>query len=283
MNKVKKWAYDKQFYKEAEKRREEGKKMDVGFDLKGKKAVVFGIASEKSIGWAIAKTLNDNGCKIAVGYQERAGDYVKELAKELDDPVLEVCDMMNDELIESFFKRIEKEFGKFDYLIHSVAFAKKDFLQGKFYEVNRKGYNTAQEVSAFSLAAIVKASNHLMNEEGSIIAMTYLGSVMAMPNYNVMGVCKAALESSVRYVAMDLGERGIRVNGISAGPIATLAASGISGFSEMLSHAEEKALLKRNIEQKDVANLALFLCSDLSRNITGQILYVDAGYCVNGM
>lgn len=280
---IKKWAYDKKFYGEAEKRRGVGEKMKRSMDLSGKKAVVFGIASDKSIGWSIAKTLNDNGCKLAIGYQERAGDYVKELAKELDNPILEVCDMMDDDLIKKFFEKVEKEFGKYDILVHSVAFAKKQFLQGKFYEVDRKGYNTSQEVSAYSLAALIKASHHLLNDNASVIAMTYLGSVMAVENYNVMGVCKAALESSVRYLAFDLGDRGIRVNGISAGPISTLAASGISGFDEMLEHAEEKAALKRNISQEDVANLALFLCSDLAKNITGQIIYVDAGYSANGM
>ncbi|MBR9699974.1 enoyl-ACP reductase [Candidatus Woesearchaeota archaeon] len=251
-------------------------------DLKGKKAVIFGVATDKSIAWSIAKALNDNGCQVALGYQERVETYVKELAKELDNPILEKCDMMDDLLIERFFETIEKEFGKFDILVHSVAFAKRDFLQGKFYEVDRKGYNTAQEVSAFSLPMLVRAGQHLMNEGASVMAMTYLGSVMALQNYNVMGVCKAALESSMRYLAMDLGERGIRVNAISAGPIPTLAASGVGGFDKILDHAEKKSLLKRNISTSDVAHMALFLASPLSKNITGQVLYVDAGYSVNG-
>ncbi len=283
VNSIKKWAHDKNFYSEAEKRRQEGANMNHGFDLSGKKAVVFGVATDKSIAWSIAKTLNDNGCRVALGYQDRVEQYVKELAKELKDPLLMQCDMMSDDLIAAFFKKVEEVFGSYDILVHAVAFAKKDFLQGKFYDIERKGYNTAQEVSAFSLAALVKASHHLMNKGSSVIAMTYLGSVMAVQNYNIMGVCKAALESSIRYLAMDLGEKGIRVNGISAGPISTLAASGISGFGDILDLAKEKALLKRNISQEDVANLALFLSSDLSKNITGQVIYVDAGYSVNGV
>ena len=252
-------------------------------DLTGKKAVVFGVATDASIGWHIAKALNDNGCRIALGYQDRVEQFVLPLAKQLNKPVLAKCDMMDDFLIERFFETIEKEFGKFDILVHSVAFAKKDFLQGKFHDVDRKGFNTAMEVSAFSLPNLVKAGGRLMNENAGVISMTYLGSVMAVQNYNVMGVCKAALESATRYLAMDLGEKGIRVNAISAGPIKTLAASGIAGFDSILSHAEKKALLKRNIDADDVANLALFLASDLSRNITGQVIYVDAGYSVNGM
>lgn len=252
-------------------------------DLTGKKAVVFGVATDASIGWHIAKALNDNGCQVALGYQDRVEQYVLELAKHLKNPVLAKCDMMDDFLIERFFETIEKEFGTFDILVHSVAFAKKDFLQGKYYEVDRKGYNTAMEVSAFSLGNIVKACNRLLNPGASVMSMTYLGSVLAVQNYNVMGVCKAALESITRYLAMDLGEKGIRVNAISAGPIKTLAASGITGFDTILGHAEKKALLKRNIDADDVANLALFLASDLSKNITGQVLYVDAGYSANGL
>ncbi|MBI2138351.1 enoyl-ACP reductase, partial [Candidatus Woesearchaeota archaeon] len=195
------------------------------------------------------------------------------------------CDMVADEFIENFFEKVQKDFGKVDFIVHSVAFAKKIFLEGKFYNVDRKGYNTAQEVSAYSLTAIVKAALkfNVLNEHGSILTMTYLGSEKAVQNYNIMGVAKAALESSVRYLAMDLGDKGIRVNAISAGPIPTLAASGIAGFEEILKHAAKKAPLKRNISAEDVGNLALFLCSDLSRNITGQVVYVDAGYCVNGL
>jgi len=190
--------------------------------------------------------------------------------------------MMDDFLIERFFEMIEEKWGNFDILVHSLAFAKRDFLQGKFFEVDRKGYSTAQEVSAFSLPNMVKACHHLLNKDGSVIAMTYLGSVKAIQNYNMMGVCKAALESAIRYLAMDLGDKGIRVNGISAGPIPTLAASAVGGFEKILDHAKGKALLKRNISAEDVGDLALFLAGPLSKNITGQIMYVDAGYSING-
>jgi len=280
---LKKKMHDNEFMKSAEKRRKEGANMSKGIDLTGKKAVIFGVATDKSIAWNIAKTLNENGCRVALGYQERVKEYVEELAKELSDPLLFPCDMMDDDLIRFFFAKVKEEFGTFDYLIHSVAFAKKDFLQGKYYDVDRKGYNTAQQVSAFSLPALVKAGVDLMNKDGCVITMTYLGSVMAVKNYNLMGVCKAALESSVRYLAFDLGDRGIRVNAISAGPIATLAASGVAGFDEILSYAKGKAALGRNISTEDIGNMALFLCSGLSRNITGQTLYVDAGYSVNGL
>lgn len=280
---MQKWFHDVDFKKEAEKRRKKGVKLKRNLDLHGKKAVIFGVATHKSIAWTIAKTLNDNGCRVALGYQDRAEEYVQELAKELNKPLLAQCDMMSDELIEEFFKKVEKEFGNFDILIHSVAFAKKDFLKGKYYDVNRRGYNTAMEVSAYSLPALVKASHHLMNDNGSIIAMTYLGSEKAVANYNMMGVAKAALESSIRYLATDLGDKSITVNAISAGPIKTLAASGVSGFDKILDIVEQRAPLHRNISQEDVGNMALFLCSDLANNITGQIMFVDSGYNIVGL
>jgi enoyl-[acyl-carrier protein] reductase I len=196
---------------------------------------------------------------------------------------VEKCDVVDDVQLTEFFNKLEKDFGKFDFLVHSIAFAKKDHLQGKFYEVDRRGYQVAQEVSSYSLAELTRRAVPLMNENGSIIAMTFDGSIKVYPNYNVMGVAKAALESSVRYIASDLGEKGIRVNAISAGPVKTLAASGIGDFDKMLSHAREKAPLKRNIDADDVGNLAVFLCSDLSKNITGQVIYVDAGYSVMGI
>lgn len=259
-----------------------GEKMG-NFDLKGKKAIVFGIANDQSIAWHIAKKLNDSGVRIAVAYQERVEQLVQPLLRMLKDPVAAKCDVVDDALLTEFFHKIEKEFGKVDFLIHSIAFAKKDHLKGKFYEVDRRGYQIAQEVSSYSLAELTKRAIPLMSENGSIIAMSFDGSLRVYPNYNVMGVAKAALESSVRYIASDVGEKGIRVNAISAGPIKTLAASGISDFQSMLDHAREKAPLKRNIDADDVANLALFLCSDMSRNITGQVIYVDAGYSIMGI
>jgi enoyl-[acyl-carrier protein] reductase I len=253
------------------------------FDLKGKKAVVFGVANDQSIAWHIAKALNDNGCQIALGYQERVESLVKPLLSMLNNPVAEKCDVVDDALLDSFFKKIEKEFGKFDFLVHSIAFAKKDHLKDEYYNVDRRGYMVSQEVSSFSLTEFVRRSIPLMNNDGSVIAMTYYGSEKVFPGYNVMGVAKAALEASVRYLASDLGPKGIRVNAISAGPIKTLAASGISDFDTMLKHAADKAPLKRNIDADDVANTALFLCSDLGKNITGQVVYVDAGYSIMGI
>ncbi len=259
-----------------------GKKMG-NFNLEGKKAIVFGVANDQSIAWHIAKKLNDNGVRIALGYQERAEQLVKPLLGMLDNPLAIKCDVVDDVLLTEFFEKVKQEFGQVDFLIHSIAFAKKEHLQGKFYEVDRRGYQVAQEVSSYSLAELTRRTVPIMNEGGSIIAMTFDGSLKVYPNYNIMGVAKAALESSIRYIANDIGEKGVRVNGISAGPIKTLAASGISDFDTMLEHAKGKAPLKRNIDADDVANLALFLCSDMSKNITGQVIYVDAGYSIMGI
>ena len=259
-----------------------GEKMG-NFNLEGKKAIVFGVANDASIAWHIAKKLNDSGVRIALGYQERAEQLVKPLLGMLNNPFAEKCDVVDDVQLTEFFGKVEREFGKVDFLIHSIAFAKKEHLQGKYYEVDRRGYQVAQEVSAYSLAELTRRTAPLMNDNGSIITMTFDGSLKVYPNYNVMGVAKAALESSVKYIANDLGERGIRTNAISAGPIKTLAASGISDFEKMLQHAQEKSPLKRNISADDVANTALFLCSDMSKNITGQVIYVDAGYSIMGI
>ena len=286
--------------------------MSFTIDLKGKKAIVFGIANDKSIAWHIAKRLNDAGCRIAASYQERTEQWSIPLMKELNNPIYEKCDVVKDELLDSFFKKVKEEFGEVDFLIHSIAFAKREHLQGKFMNVDRRGYQVAHEVSAYSLAELSRRTAPMMRNNGSIIAMTYLGSEKAVPGYNIMGVAKAALESSeiiamtylgsekavpgynimgvakaalessVRYLACDLGERQIRVNAISAGPIATLAASGIANFSEMLLNYVAKAPLKRNITADEVADCALFLCSDLSKAITGQVIYVDAGYSIMG-
>ena len=254
----------------------------VSIDLKGKKAIVFGIANDKSIAWHIAKKLNDAGCRIAAAYQERAEQFVLPLMKELNNPIYDKCDVVSDELLDSFFKKVQEEFGEVDFLIHSIAFAKREHLQGKFMNVDRRGYQVAHEVSAYSLAELTRRTLPMMKNKGSIIAMTYLGSEKVTPGYNIMGVAKAALESSVRYLAFDLGEKQIRVNAISAGPIATLAASGIANFPEMLLNYVAKAPLRRNITADDVADCALFLCSDLSKSITGQVIYVDAGYSIMG-
>ncbi len=257
--------------------------MSVTIELKGKNAIVFGIANDKSIAWHIAKRLNDAGCRIAAAYQERVEQLFMPLMKELNNPIYAKCDVVSDELLDSFFKKVKDEFGEVDFLIHSIAFAKREHLQGKFMNIDRRGYQVAHEVSAFSLAELTRRTVPIMKNGGSIIAMTYLGSERATPGYNVMGVAKAALESSVRYLAFDLGDRKIRINAISAGPIATLAASGISGFGEMLLNYVAKSPLKRNITADEVADCALFLCSDMSRAITGQVIFVDAGYNISGL
>lgn len=257
--------------------------MSIKIDLTGKKAIVFGIADSRSIAWHIAKRLNDAGCRIAAAYQERVEPMFLPLMKELNNPIYEKCDVTSDELLDSFFKKAKNEFGEVDFLIHSIAFAKREHLQGKYLNIDRKGYQAAHEVSAYSLAELARRAVPMMNNGGSIIAMTYLGSEKVTPGYNIMGVAKAALESSVRYLAYDLGEQKIRVNAISAGTIPTLAASGITGFAEMLLDYAAKAPLKRNVTADEVADCALFLCSDLSKAITGQVIYVDAGYSVMGI
>jgi enoyl-[acyl-carrier protein] reductase I len=254
--------------------------MSVSIDLTGKNAIVFGIANDRSIAWRIAKRLDEAGCRIAAAYQERNESSFLPLMKELHDPLYARCDVVSDELLDSFFKEVQAGFKEIDFLIHSIAFAKKENLRGKYMNIDRRGYQIAQEVSAYSLAELARRTAPMMKDNGSIIAMSYLGSVKAVPGYNVMGVAKAALESSVRYLACDLGERQIRVNSISAGPIATSAASGIANFGEMLQNSAAKSPLKRNITADEVADCALFLCSDLSKAITGQVIYVDAGESV---
>ena len=257
--------------------------MSITIDLKGKKAIVFGIANDKSMAWHIAKRLDEAGCRLACSYQARTEQWSIPLMKELHNPVYAQCDVVDDDLLNSFFTLVKNEFTNVDFLIHSIAFAKREHLQGKFMNVDRRGYQVAHEVSAYSLAELSRRTAPMMNNGGSIIAMTYLGGERVAPGYNIMGVAKAALESSIRYLAYDLGEEKIRVNAISAGPIATLAASGIANFPEMLLNYVAKAPLKRNITADEVADCALFLCSDLSKAITGQVIYVDAGYSVMGI
>lgn len=251
-------------------------------DIKGKKAVVFAIADENSVAWSITKKLQEQGVDVAVAYQKRNYETVKPLIKELsEDSFFKECDVTDDDSLDRFFQEVEKRFGSIDFLIHSIAFAKKEFLQGRFMDIDKKGYLKSHEVSSYSLVELSKRTEPLMNKEGSIIAMSYIGSKKVSKNYNIMGVCKAALEASVRYLAKDFGSeernRKIRVNAVSFSPIATKAASGIKDFDKNLEKHKKKSLLKRNISQKDVANTVLFLCSSIARNITGQTIYVDAG------
>jgi len=252
-------------------------------DLSGKKAVLFGVANDKSLAWAIAKVLQQAGCQIALVFQKRNKEEVEKISAHIKNPLLIECDVRYDESLDACFNLIKKEFKTFDFLIHSIAFTKKENLRGKYFDVSREGYNLTQETSAYSLVAMVKRAYPIMNKEGSIIALTTIMADRVFPNYNVMGVAKAALNSSIRYLASDVGDKNIRVNGISAGPIATSAANAIDGFDTIIETYREKSPLKKDISQEDVADAALFLTSDLSKNITGQLLLVDAGYHMMGM
>lgn len=252
--------------------------------VQGKKALIFGVANDKSIAYAIAKELKDNGASIALSYAgEALKKRVEPIAEELGSDFLFQCDVSSDEAIAESADMVKEKWGKFDILVHSVAFANRDDLKGRYVETSRDGFHLAMDISAYSLVALCKAFDPLLNDNGSVMAMTYYGAEKVITNYNVMGVAKAALECSVRYLAMDLGERGIRVNAISAGPLKTLASSGISGFKTILATIEERAPLRRNIIQEDVGKTGLFLASDLSRAITGEVIYVDSGYNIMGI
>ena len=252
--------------------------------VQGKKALIFGVANDKSIAYAIAKELKDNGASIALSYAgEALKKRVEPIAEELGSDFLFQCDVSSDEAIAESADMVKEKWGNFDILVHSVAFANRDDLKGRYVDTSRDGFHLAMDISAYSLVALCKAFDPLLNDNGSVMAMTYYGAEKVITNYNVMGVAKAALECSVRYLAMDLGERGIRVNAISAGPLKTLASSGISGFKTILATIEERAPLRRNIIQEDVGKTGLFLASDLSRAITGEVIYVDSGYNIMGI
>jgi len=253
--------------------------------LEGKKAVIFGIANEKSIAWAIAKEFKEQGAELAFTYANDAiAKRIFPLAESIGVTQVLNCDVTKDEDIHEVFDRLGKVWDGLDILIHSVAFANRDELKGSFLNTSRAGFALAMDVSAYSLVAMLKEAYPLMKVRGgSVLAMTYYASEKVFPNYNVMGVAKAALEANVRYLAEAVGPDGIRVNAISAGPLKTLAASGVGGFHQIASHVEAKTPLRTNIEQKDVADAALFLCSDLSRRITGGIHFVDSGYNIMGM
>jgi enoyl-[acyl-carrier protein] reductase I len=253
--------------------------------LEGKSALIFGIANHRSIGWAIAQSLASEGARVAFTYQDRMEKYVRELAAKIPDTPVYSCDVQSDEQLDAAFNWAGETFGgKLDILIHSVAFAPPSELENPFVETTREGFHTALDISSYSLIAMARRAKPLMqaNGGGSILTMTYMASERVMPKYNVMAVAKAALECSVRYLAYELGEYNIRVNAISAGPLNTLAARGISGFTSFREHMGLAAPLRRNIEQSEVGDAALFLNSSLARAITGEILFVDAGYNVMG-
>ncbi|HET9921382.1 MAG TPA: enoyl-ACP reductase [Ktedonobacteraceae bacterium] len=252
--------------------------------LEGKTALIFGVANHRSIAWSIAQALAKEGARLALTYQDRMEKYVRDLAATVPGTIVMPCDVQNDEQLDAVFKEVGDTFGGLDILVHCVAFAPKSAMEGAFYETTRSDFNAALDISAYSLTAMAQRAKPLMQQRGggSIITLTYMASERVMPKYNVMAVAKAALECSVRYLAYELGEFNIRVNAISAGPLNTLAARGVSGFTTMRDHMGLVAPLRRNIEQSEVGDTALFLCSPLSRGVTGDILFVDAGYNIMG-
>ncbi|HBG46437.1 MAG TPA: NADH-specific enoyl-ACP reductase [Deltaproteobacteria bacterium] len=253
--------------------------------LDGRKGVIFGVANERSIAWAIAEALHREGMELAFTYAgEALESRVRPLASSLGSKLILPCDVTDDGQIEAVFNTIKSEWGALDALVHSVAFAKKEELKGEFLSTSRDGFKLALDVSAYSLVSLARAAAPLMEgRPGAIVTMSYYGSEKVIANYNVMGVAKAALEASARYLAADLGPRGIRINTISAGPIKTLAAAGISGFKQILDVVEAKAPMRRNVTQEDVAKTALYLLSDLSSGVTGEIFHVDSGYSIMGL
>ncbi len=254
--------------------------------LEGKTALIFGVANHRSIAWAIAQSLSAAGARLALPYQTRMEKFVRDLVAPLPNhPIVMECDVQSDEELDRAFATVEQEFDGLDVLIHSVAFAPPAELEGRFVNTTREGFKNTLDISAYSLIAMSKRAEPLMVKRGggSIVNLTYMASERVFPKYNVMAVAKAALECCTRYLAADLGPQNIRVNSISAGPLNTLAARGVPGFTTMRTQQEEHAPLHRNIEQADVGELALFLCSPAARNITGGVHFVDAGFNIMGI
>ncbi len=252
--------------------------------LENKIGMIFGVANKRSIAWACAAACAEHGAKQAFTYQgERLKENVEKLAGELPDSLVVPCDVTNQADVDAAFEAVKERYGRLDYLIHSIAFAPKEALEGEFVTTTREAFRTALEISAYSLTQVALAAAPLMAEGGSIVTMTYYGAEKVVPSYNVMGVAKAALESSVRYLAADLGKNNIRVNAISAGPINTLSARGVKNMGSLLGYVGEKAPLKRNVTVAEVGNTALFLVSDLASGITGENIHVDCGYNIMGI
>jgi enoyl-[acyl-carrier protein] reductase I len=255
-------------------------------DLSGKTGLIVGIANKRSIAWAIARAAQAAGARLAVTYQgERLEENVRELAAELIDPLILPCDVTDDGQIANVFGAVDREMGGLDFLVHGAAYAPREELSAPFVQTTREGFRLSLDISAYSLIALARGALPLMERRGggSVLTLTYLGSERVFQNYNVMGVAKAALEAAVRYLAADLGPKGIRVNAISAGPIKTLAASGISGFSTILQHYRDRAPLRRTVETAEVADAAMFLLGPAGRAVTAEVLMVDAGYHATGM
>ncbi|MBE0595940.1 MAG: enoyl-ACP reductase FabI [Desulfuromonadales bacterium] len=251
--------------------------------MAGKRGVIFGVANELSIAWGIAQQLKAQGATLAFTYLNEALEKrVRPLAESLGSDLVLPCDVADDDQVDAVFAELGKQWGSLDFVVHAVAFANRDDLKKPFSQTSRAGFHLAMDISAYSLVAMARGAAPLMNEGGSMVALTYLGASRVIPNYNVMGVAKAALEASVRYLAAELGEKGIRVNAISAGPIKTLAASGIANFREKLKLMDERAPLRRCTTQDEVGKSTLYLLSDLASGVTGEIHFVDSGYNIQG-
>jgi len=252
--------------------------------LENKVGIIFGVANKRSIAWACAQACAEYGAKMAFTFQgERLKENVEALAGTLSDSLVVACDVSNQAEVDAAFDAVQKKYGRLDFVVHSIAFAPREALEGEFIATTREAFQTALEISAFSLTQVALAAAPLMTDGGSIVTMTYYGAEKVVPSYNVMGVAKAALESSARYLAADLGKNNIRVNAISAGPINTLSARGVKNMGSLLGYVGEKSPLKRNVTAAEVGNTALFLVSDLSSGITGETIYVDCGYNIMGV
>ncbi|HMJ08287.1 MAG TPA: enoyl-ACP reductase [Pyrinomonadaceae bacterium] len=252
--------------------------------LQNKVGMIFGVANKRSIAWACAAACAENGARMAFTYQgERLKENVEKLAGELNDSLVVPCDVTNQADVDAAFAAVAAKYGRLDFLIHSIAFAPKEALEGEFVTTTREAFATALEISAFSLTQVSLAAAPLMTEGGSIVTMSYYGAEKVISNYNVMGVAKAALEASTRYLAADLGKQNIRVNAISAGPINTLSARGVKNMGSLLGYVAEKSPLKRSVQASEVGSTALFLVSDLSSAITGEVIHVDCGYNIMGI
>jgi enoyl-[acyl-carrier protein] reductase I len=256
----------------------------MGF-LTGKRALIAGLASKRSIAWGIASAMHAQGAELAFTYQnDKLKPRVEEMAKELGSELCYPCDVSRDDDISGLFDSLGKAWDKLDIIVHSIAYAPREQLQGTYLDsVTREGFQIAHDVSSYSFAALAKAGRPMLRENAALLTLSYLGAERAIPNYNVMGVAKGSLEANMRFMAADLGADGVRCNAISAGPIKTLAAAGISGFRSMLEHVERITPLKRNVTIEDVGNAAAFLCSDLANGITGEVVHVDNGYSMMGM
>lgn len=252
--------------------------------LAGKTALIFGLANDRSIAWGIAKAFHEQGAQLGISYAGAPLERrVRPLAASIGCTFVEACDVANDEDIQRVAELASQTFGQIDILVHSIGFANRDELHGPYYNTSRAGFHLAMDISVYSFTAMAKAFQPILRPGGSLLTLTYYGSEKVVPNYNVMGVAKAALEASVRYLAYDFGPQGIRVNAISAGPIRTLASAGVSGFKTMYRKFTEVAPLHQGVDIEDIGNTAVYLCSDLSAKTTGQIVFVDSGYNIQGI